>query len=219
MALVLVVAAGGRGQTLQGLLENAGHTVCRATGFRDASEILATRSPDLLASELRLGAFNGLHLVIRFREHHPSLRAIVVNKDYDPVLAREAAACGAIYAAAGIDDPELVGMITEQLPDGQARRWPRKKPADPLVVRLTDGLARVLDLSYGGIRFETAAAANVPSPLTLVFPDSGVAIEAHPVWWQPSPVGSWWCGAEISGLGHSAQEAWRQLVDTVPASA
>ena len=113
-----------------------------------------------------------------------------------------------------------MGLVTGLLLDpNPARRWPRKKPIDPLVVRITDRSARVLDLSYEGVRIETSEATELPAPLKIVFPDSGVAIEAQPIWCQPSPVGSWWCGARISGLGQSAQQTWRQLVDAVPASA
>ena len=110
-------------------------------------------------------------------------------------------------------------MTNAILDSNPARRWPRKKPIDPLVVRITDRSARVLDLSYEGVRIETSEATELPASLKIVFPDSGVAIEAQPVWCLPTPVGSWWCGAKISGLGQSAQQTWRQLVDAVPASA
>jgi hypothetical protein len=147
------------------------------------------------------------------------MRVIVMGPYYDSVLAHEATACGATYVAASTDDPEIVGLVTGLLIENNpSRRWPRKKPIDPLVVRITDRSARVLDLSYGGLRFETSEAAELPASLKIEFPDAGVAIEAQRIWCQPSPVGSWLCGVAVSSLGQSALQAWHQLVDAVPAT-
>jgi CheY-like chemotaxis protein len=219
MAKILVVAASGKGPALQALLEDAGHEARLATSFAEALATLAHQSPDLLVTEVQLGAFNGLHIVIRHRESHPNMRGIVIGPYYDSVLAHEATRSGATYVAASTDDPELVGLVTGLLIDtNPARRWPRKKPIDPLVVRVTDRSARVLDLSYGGLRFETNEVTELPTSLKIEFPDSGVAIEAQPIWCQPGPVGSWLCGVAVSSLGQSALQAWRQLVDAVPAT-
>lgn len=218
MAKILVVATSEKGAALQALLENVGHHVRRASTFQDALAALAHDSPDLLATEVQLGAYNGLHVVIRHRGSHPGMRVIVIGPYYDSVLAREATNSGATYVAASTDDPELVGVVAGLLVDNNpARRWPRKRPIDPLVVRITDRSARVLDLSYGGLRFETNEATNMPASLKIEFPDSGVAIEAQRIWCQPSPVGSWFCGVAVSSLGQSALQ-WRQLVDAVPAA-
>jgi DNA-binding response OmpR family regulator len=219
MARILVVATSGKGPALRALLEDAGHEARLATSFQDALAALAHDSPDLLATEVQLGAFNGFHVVIRHRDSHPSMRVIVIGPYYDSVLAHEATNSGATYVAASTDDPELIGLVAGLLVDNSpARRWPRKRPIDPLVVRITDRSARVLDLSYGGLRFETNEATDMPASLKIEFPDSGVAIEAQRIWCQPTPVGSWFCGVAISSLGQSAQQAWRQLVDAVPAA-
>ena len=219
MAHILVVAPSDKGAALQSLLDDAGHDVRLATSFADALAVLADESPDLLVAEVQLGAFNGLHVAIRHRDSHPNMRVIVIGRYYDSVLAREATKSGATFVAASTDDPALVGLVAGLLAENNpARRWPRKKPIDPLVVRITDRSARVLDLSYGGLRFETNDATELPSSLEIEFPESGVAIEAQPIWCQPSPVGSWLCGVAISGLGHTALQAWRQLVDAVPAA-
>ena len=79
MAKILVVAASGKGPALQALLEDAGHEVRLATTFPDAVASLAQDSPDLLATEVQLGAFNGLHVVIRHRDSHPNMRVIVIG--------------------------------------------------------------------------------------------------------------------------------------------
>jgi DNA-binding NtrC family response regulator len=220
MPTISIVAASGRGTTLKSRLEDAGHEVTLAGSFHDGAALLSSNSPDLLITEVQLGEFNGLHLVLRHRTKHPGLRAIAVNPFYDSVLAYEAANCGATYVTGSIEDPDLAGLVANLLIESNApRRWPRKKPVAPLVVKITDRSARVLDLSYEGLRIETTAADDLPTSLTIVFPDSGIAVQAHRVWCRPSPLGSWWCGAKISSLGHSTQREWRHLVDATTAVA
>ena len=220
MAKILVVAASAKGPKLQALLEAAGHDVRLAAGFHEAVAALAHQTVELLVTEVQLGAFNGLHVAIRHRVSHPSMRVIVIGPYYDSVLAHEAANCGATYVAASTDDPELAGLVTSLVAadNNPTRRWPRKKPVDPLVVRITDQSARVLDVSYGGMRFETSDATALPASLKIEFPDSGVAIEAQPIWRRPSPVGSWLCGVAISTVAQPALQAWRQLVDAIAAA-
>src|SRR5262245_45120098 len=111
MPTISIVAASGRGTTLKTRLEEAGHDVTLAGSFHDAAALLSTRRPDLLITEVQLGAFNGLHLVLRHRGRLPGLRAIVVNPFYDPVLANEAATCGATYVTGSIEDPDLVALV------------------------------------------------------------------------------------------------------------
>ena len=174
MPKILIVAASGKGPILKASLEAAGHDVRLATSFPDAVDIAGQTSPDLLLTEVQLGAFNGLHVVIRHRGRHPNMRQIVIGPYYDSVLAHEATNCGATYVTANADDPELVGLVAGRLAEGNpARRWPRKKPIDPLVVQITDRSARILDLSYGGLRFETNEVPHLPASLKIVFPDCG----------------------------------------------
>src|SRR4051812_33871418 len=72
------------------LLETAGYRVAAAAAFHEAKQLLARESPDLLITGLRLGSYNGLHLVLRSRSDHPDMAAIVVARAADPVLEAEA---------------------------------------------------------------------------------------------------------------------------------
>ncbi len=62
-----------------------------ADDFPRGRDRLALSPPDLLITELRLGAYNGLHLVLRAKRENPSMTAVVVTRTPDPVLRLEAA--------------------------------------------------------------------------------------------------------------------------------
>jgi len=65
------------------------------TNFRDARTRLLNQSPDLLITNLRLRAYNGLHLVHLAAGTHT--RCIVYSTYDDLVLAREGQAAGAFF--------------------------------------------------------------------------------------------------------------------------
>src|SRR6266404_2153026 len=63
--------------------------------FRAARHVVAAAPYDLLVTQLRLGAFNGLHLVHLARPRQ--IRCVVYAAVTDPVLARIAQSAGAFY--------------------------------------------------------------------------------------------------------------------------
>jgi DNA-binding NtrC family response regulator len=76
-------------ETLQVLIA-AGYEAHSARTFEDASRMLITHTPDLLITDERLGAFNGLHLVMRGHATHPQMSAIVTTPAKDTTLEFEA---------------------------------------------------------------------------------------------------------------------------------
>src|SRR5215216_2050073 len=68
------------------LLESAGYRVATAAAFDEAKRLLDSEAPDLLITCLRLGPYNGLHLILRSRSGHPAMAAIVTNGYHDAVL-------------------------------------------------------------------------------------------------------------------------------------
>jgi DNA-binding response OmpR family regulator len=66
------------------------------------------RDPDLIIADVRLGAFNGLHLAMR--AIWAGIPAIVMGFE-DGVLRREAAAMGAAYLAGRVDARALLAMV------------------------------------------------------------------------------------------------------------
>src|ERR1700704_3697604 len=69
------------------LLEGAGYKVTVAGTFAEGRLALSASTPDLLIADVRLGAFNGLHLVTT---NPRSIPTIIVTGYPDPVLKANA---------------------------------------------------------------------------------------------------------------------------------
>ena len=94
-----------------GILRQAGHDVTSFSLFESAKAYLSAAKPDVLISDVRLGAFNGLQLVVFAKLQHPEMIAIVLTGYDDPVLRTEAAHAGASYLVKPIDSERLLELI------------------------------------------------------------------------------------------------------------
>ena len=89
--------------------------VASAAAFEEAKQLLASESPDLLLTGLRLGPYNGLHLILRSRIDHPDMAAIVMTHVSDPVLEAEAQRQHAGFLLRPLSDRVLLDAITRSL--------------------------------------------------------------------------------------------------------
>ncbi len=96
------------------LLSGAGYRVITAPSFEDASLRLRLAKADALVTRVRLGAYNGLHLVIRAREDFPGTVAIVTDVVDDPVLKADAEALSAIYLVNPLRAEEILEILRER---------------------------------------------------------------------------------------------------------
>src|SRR5215470_8776453 len=69
-------------------------TVEDHAGFETARERLNTFAPDLLVTNLQLGAFNGLHLVYLLQSRRPITRALVYTDSLSLRMAAEVQRAG-----------------------------------------------------------------------------------------------------------------------------
>jgi DNA-binding response OmpR family regulator len=202
-------------------LTDAGYRVASVTSFEEAREQIGLHCPDLLITAIRLGAFNGLHLALRYRTQHPGMPVIVTGERNDAGLASEVTRYGGHFILAPAHLEQLVALVRELLADRaprdpvSMRRWPRKRAKLPATV--ADAQARIVDLSYGGMRIEfTAAVDPVDTPVAVDFPTLGFSITAVPKWSkQTESGGTWFCGAEVDPNTLEATRAWRWMVDSV----
>ena len=94
------------------LLEAAGYRVVSAGSFEEAKLLLASEAPDLLVTDLRLGPYNGLHLVLRSKTDHPEMAALVTSRFPDPVLEAEAEREHARFLVRPVTDDAFLDAIS-----------------------------------------------------------------------------------------------------------
>lgn len=102
--------------TLQGLselLEGAGYEAVAVDSFEFALRMLRTAPPDVLITDIRLGAYNGLQLVVNRPVPMPT---IVISGYPDPVLQSEAEHFGATYLTKPVSPAAVLELVSEKAP-------------------------------------------------------------------------------------------------------
>jgi DNA-binding NtrC family response regulator len=97
---------------LSTLLERAGYDVVATESVQEGRSALEDNSPDLLITDVRLGAFNGLQLIAMSPRPIP---AIVTTGFPDPVLEAEARQFGAKFLLKPIEPAGLLTLVAEML--------------------------------------------------------------------------------------------------------
>jgi DNA-binding response OmpR family regulator len=104
--------------TLEGMSEMltaSGYDVTAVHGFLDAKRLLDTSVPDLLIVDIRLGAYNGLHLVVRQHLAHPTCPIIATTAYPDAVLEAEAREYGAAFVQKPFRPEDFLALIRRSL--------------------------------------------------------------------------------------------------------
>jgi NAD(P)-dependent dehydrogenase (short-subunit alcohol dehydrogenase family) len=216
--VLLVGRSGGVASSLASDLAAAGYQTFVASEFGEAKALLANR-PSVLITEIKLGAYNGLHLAIRARAlGTPTL----VIGDPDPVLEADAKRQRAVYVTPPIDPQRVLGLVSELLDAaGRTRRSPRKQ-VPVLEALANDVRARLLDVSYEGMRLEAIDMQGeaLPPYFEVRLPRFNFVCRVQRIWTSPSTDdrAHVWCGAALTA-GDETARAWRVLVDTMPGSA
>lgn len=121
-------------------LHRAGYSAEGATSFEQAREALNSHHPPrVLVTAIRLGAFNGLHLVIRARLNHPHTTAILISDAADPFVKAEAECYGAACLVGPLSDRALVSSVARVLRSVSRRGMATVVPIRP-AVPVTDDL-------------------------------------------------------------------------------
>lgn len=79
--------------------------------FDDAKAMLAASPPAVLITGVRLGEYNGLHLIIRTRIDHPGTASFVILENPDPAVEQEAATNGAVCLRYPAQERELMTLV------------------------------------------------------------------------------------------------------------
>jgi DNA-binding response OmpR family regulator len=200
------------------LLANAGYEAHAVATFEEGLRALRTDTPDLLIADVRLGAFNGLQLLVSSPRSVP---AIVITGFADPVLESDARQHGAEYVLKPVTPSVLLDMVRRRLSQVEnskfesLRRWERKAVPGGLEARIDDHPARILDISYGGLRFELPRVGELPASLSVRLPAADIAVRADLMWHVPLGDTAWLCGAAVSQTNLAVAREWRSLVDSM----
>jgi two-component system response regulator PilR (NtrC family) len=111
-AAILVVD--GNANELASLVEplrDAGYRAVGADNFETARRLLHTQWYDLLITELRLAAYNGLHLVFHSRVLNPAATAIVLSPIPDVSIESETRRLGAHFVAGPVEPGRLLTLV------------------------------------------------------------------------------------------------------------
>lgn len=211
------------------LLSSAGYVVVAVATFAEASDRIAVDPPDLLITDVRLGEFNGLHLVVRSRRERSDMATLVTHDVSDRVLEAEAARLGAEFLFKSVDPTVLLDAVRRMLADHPravhaewGRRWARFYPARPVQVVVSDRQGQVVDLAFGGLGLVVgqAPAGDAAGRMALRFPESGLTVDARLVWCRSSESGDEWrCGFELTGSEENGTPAWQEFAVSVMTAA
>ena len=89
----------------------AGRDVVSCRTFEEGREALLSEHFDVMVTDVRLGAFNGLQLAVIARDKHPAMKIIVFSGFDDPVLREEADHLGASYVLKPVGADRLLDLM------------------------------------------------------------------------------------------------------------
>jgi hypothetical protein len=206
-------------------LQTAGFAVITVNSFQEAKTLLQSVSPGIVVAAIKLGPYNGLHLAALCEVAHPEASFIVTDSVYDPVLAAEATRAGAVFVVATRTREELTRLSLKLVGSPERsplmpRQWPRKPVPGSISATVATSEARLLDVSYAGVRFRLGAAGPKQEQPAATFdvnlPQLALSLRASRVWATPDPnFPGWVCGADLTQNGPGELGRWRDFVDSL----
>jgi DNA-binding response OmpR family regulator len=94
-------------------LTTRGFRVTVAETFAQAKPLLLSQPPSVLVTALRLGAYNGLHLVLRGKAVRPDMAALVTSTVDDVVLRADAEGMGATFIVTPVSEHDLIAAVLQ----------------------------------------------------------------------------------------------------------
>ena len=187
-----------------------------AQDFRQAKALLLSEPHDVLVTQVRLGEFNGLHLVLWAAMHIPDLRHVLIG--YSPtretiLTDRE------LFFVQHSDEHAIVQATLEALArENPRRRWSRRALSS-LPATINGGPAHLLDVGYGGFSADIDMPADTGSDMSLMVetPTAVTQVLATCRWSFPIDASRYRCGAHLSDDSSQAGSPWRAFVDQVSA--
>lgn len=96
-------------------LSRDGLHVTVAAEFSQAKQLLISNPPSVLLAAVRLGLYNGLHLVVHGTAIKPDMAVLVLSADADPLLQLDAESLGATFMVKPIGERDLFAVMLRTL--------------------------------------------------------------------------------------------------------
>ena len=116
--VLLVEPDGAVRERLRSVAGRFGH-VDGDAAFPVAREHLLSNPYDWVMTNIRLAAYNGLHLATRSRCHCPSRPVIVTHGSFDPVLDMYARSLDVPFIVKPLDNPEFLRHVRAVLDESR----------------------------------------------------------------------------------------------------
>jgi DNA-binding response OmpR family regulator len=100
---------------LTSALTRSGYLATPCARYEDAKAALAAGRPDLLLTDIRLGAYNGLQLAILATQKYPGTPVIILTGFEDPTLRDEAQRAGATFVVKPLTLEDLLARVKAAL--------------------------------------------------------------------------------------------------------
>jgi DNA-binding NtrC family response regulator len=113
-SVLVVEPSPGEAVEIVSALSELGLPVTVSETFTDAKTQLLAQ-PRLLITELRLGEYNGLHLVVHGTAARTDMAAVVMSRIDDPVLTAESERLGATFVQKDVSAEELRAAVCRTL--------------------------------------------------------------------------------------------------------
>jgi hypothetical protein len=196
------------------LLKRRDHVVAGASNMDDVHWWLSGWPIDLLVVSPDF-AGGGVQLAREARTVQPEMAALLVDAERSAAV-EEAAGRGVDLVHHAVESPEFADAVGTILGRVTRRpRWPRKEIAHSVTMRVGDSVARLVDVSYGGLKFELTDDYLVRSPVELDFPRADLRVSAEVIW-SARPQQGHTCifGASV-GVPPTDATEWRAFVDRI----
>jgi DNA-binding response OmpR family regulator len=218
-ALVILVHADRRVRRhIEALLFREGCLVAALGSFEESKSLLDSVMPDLLIGDVPPASHARVKRAVRNYHYNPQVPVIITSTAHDPLVEMEAKRYGTPYVVAPLENPECLvavhaAIAERRLAQRPVRRWLRRKVAPVVELDVADTRAKILDISYGGLRLAFADARSIPQTFEITLPTDQSTITVHRVWTADSPHDGFICCGAV--LMEAEADSWRAFVNAV----
>lgn len=199
------------------LLQRRDYKIVSAWTLTEAYAHLASEPVALVIAGNRIGSMNGLQFVLSCRTRRPEIAGMIVAAPSEHVSEMDSWRHGITPVVRPLDPDYFLMLVAEKLATVRRRqRWPRKRVVSYVPLQVGETRARLLDVSYGGLRFQLEGESfDLKSVIHIDIPVSRLRLDAELVWSARGPDGATClCGVMLAG-DRPPPHAWRAFVDRV----